>query len=149
VNDPIAELKRDHREAAAMLKTLASSKKPSASRRKTAEKLATALTLHMDVEEQLVYPLVRERVGGEEEQEAETEHKLAREGISSMMELVEQPGFGAAVAILTAGIKHHVREEETEVFPKLKKKLSRQELAELGDAVVAAKQAAKRGRAAA
>ena len=148
MNDPIAELKRDHREAAAMLKTLAGSKKPSASRRKTAEKLAAALTLHMDIEEKLVYPLVRERVGAQEEQEAETEHKLARDGVSSMMKLVDEPGFGAAVAILIAGIKHHVREEETEVFPKLKKKLSRGELAQLGDAVTEAKRNGTNARAA-
>jgi hypothetical protein len=39
-------------------------------------------------------------------------------------ELVDEPGFGA-VAMLTAGIKHHVKEEETEMFPELKKKLDR------------------------
>ena len=42
--------------------------------------------------------------------------------------------------MVTAGIKHHVKEEETEIFPKLKSKLSRDELRELGDAVVNAKQ---------
>lgn len=41
--------------------------------------------------------------------------------------------------MLAAGIKHHVHEEETEVFPKLKRKLTRDELAQLGDAVLAAK----------
>jgi hypothetical protein len=41
--------------------------------------------------------------------------------------------------MVTAGIKHHVKEEETDVFPKLKAKLTRDELAALGDAVAAAK----------
>jgi hemerythrin-like domain-containing protein len=140
VNDPIAELKRDHREASAMLKTLADSKQPTPTRRATAEKLAAALRLHMEIEERFVYPLVEDRVGAEAEQEAENEHKLAREGVSKMLEFVEEPGFGAVVSMLTAGIKHHVREEETEIFPKLKKKLTRDELAELGEAVLAAKQ---------
>jgi len=67
VNDPIAILKRDHREAEVMLKQLAASKKPSATRRKTAAKLVTALSQHMQIEEKLVYPLVDEYVGHEEE----------------------------------------------------------------------------------
>jgi hemerythrin-like domain-containing protein len=139
MNDPIALLKRDHREAEAMLKELTASKKPSATRRKTTAKLVAALTKHMQIEEKLVYPLVDEHVSHEEEQEAETEHSLARESMAGIEELVDAPGFGAAVAMLTAGIKHHVKEEETEMFPKLKAKLDREELAQLGDAVARAK----------
>jgi hemerythrin-like domain-containing protein len=140
MNDPIAMLKKDHREAAAMLKTLSESK-PGAARRNTNDKLVAALKLHMQIEEQLIYPLIAERVGQEEEREAETEHTLAREGISKMVELVDAGGYGAAVAMVTAGIKHHVKEEETEIFPKLKKTLDRDELAKLGDEVAAAKAA--------
>jgi hypothetical protein len=44
--------------------------------------------------------------------------------------------------MLTAGIKHHVKEEEHEMFPDLKKKLDRPDLLALGDEVQAAK---KRG----
>jgi len=138
VNDPIAILKRDHREVEAMLKELAESK-PGATRRKTANKVAAALTLHMRIEEDLVYPLVAQRVGKDEEQEAETEHSLARDGVEKLLELVDEGGFGAAVAMLTAGIKHHVKEEETEMFPALKRELERDELARLGDEVTAAK----------
>jgi hemerythrin-like domain-containing protein len=134
MNDPITMLKKDHREVSAMLKELADSK-PGAARRKTTEKLVAALSLHMEIEEELVYPLVAERVGKEEEQEAETEHSLARDGLSKMSDLVDEGGYGAAVAMVTAGIKHHVKEEETEVFPELKTKLDRAELAGLGDAV--------------
>ena len=138
MNDPIALLKQDHREAAAMLKILSDSK-PGATRRKTTAKLVAALTLHMAIEEDLIYPLVAERVGEKEEREAETEHGLARDGIAKMVELVDEGGYGAAVAMVTAGIKHHVKEEESELFPKLKANLDRDELARLGDAVVAKK----------
>jgi iron-sulfur cluster repair protein YtfE (RIC family) len=139
MNDPIAILKRDHREVSRDLATLSSSKRPTATRRRVTEKVASSLELHMQIEEELVYPLIAERVGQEPEQEAETEHRLAREGVKNLVELVDQPGFGAAVAMLTAGIKHHVKEEESEVFPKLKARLTRDELAELGDAIVDAK----------
>ena len=139
MNDPIAMLKADHREAAAMLKTLGASERPSATRRRTTAKLVAALQLHMQIEESLVYPLVAQRVGKEEEEEAEIEHRLARDGLSQLSELVGEPGFGAAVAMVTAGIKHHVKEEETELFPALKAKLDRAELADLGDEVAAGK----------
>jgi hemerythrin-like domain-containing protein len=145
MNDPIAILKRDHREVSEMLKQLSDSK-PGAARRRTTQKVTAALQLHMAIEEELVYPMVAERVGSEEEQEAEIEHDLARTGLEKMNELVDEPGFGAAVAMVTAGIKHHVKEEETEVFPELKSKLDRDELSDLGDAVVARKK--KRSRAA-
>jgi hemerythrin-like domain-containing protein len=135
-------LKKDHREVEAMLKTLAASK-PGARREATVRKLTTALELHMRVEETEIYPVVARRLGDEEADEANIEHNLARQGLASVEELVSAPGFGAAVAMLTAGIKHHVKEEEHEIFPQLKKKLDRNELAELGDSVAKAKKATK------
>jgi hemerythrin-like domain-containing protein len=147
MNDPVAILKRDHREVAEMLKTLEASK-PGARRRATVEKLATSLELHMEIEERDVYPLVTERVGEEEAEEAGIEHRLAREGLAEVQRLVDEPGFGAAVAMLTAGIKHHVKEEEQEVFPRLKREMDRDELAALGDRVMAAKKPRRRVRAA-
>ncbi len=138
MNDPVAILKRDHREVADMLKTLESSK-PGARRRSTVDKLTAALDLHMEIEEREVYPLVEQLVGEEEAEEATVEHGLARNGLRQLRQLVDEPGFGAVVSMLTAGIKHHVKEEEQEVFPELKRKLDRDQLRELGDAVAAAK----------
>jgi hemerythrin-like domain-containing protein len=146
MNDPVAILKADHREVAEMLKTLEASK-PGARRRATVDKLAAALALHMEIEERDVYPLVKQRVGEEEAEEAGIEHRLAREGLAEVQRLVDEPGFGAAVAMLTAGIRHHVKEEEREVFPELKRNLERDELAALGDRVAAAKKP-RRARAA-
>jgi hemerythrin-like domain-containing protein len=139
--DPIVLLKKDHREAEALLRSLAASS-PGARRRSALEKLDAALRLHMTIEERDVYPLVAKLVGKGDVEEADNEHDLARDGLDKLHELVDKPGFGAAVAMVTAGIKHHVKEEEHEMFPHLKKKLDRPELLALGDEVQTAK---KRG----
>ena len=45
--------------------------------------------------------------------------------------------------MVTAGIRHHVKEEETELFPKLKQQLDRDTLRALGDDYVALKKQAR------
>ena len=145
MNDPVAMLKQDHKDVSAMLKTLADSR-PGARRRSTVEKLTAALSLHMEFEEQRIYPLVAEEVDEESAEEAMIEHELAREGLAEVNRLVDEPGFGAAVAMLTAGIRHHVKEEEGEMFPSLKQQVDREALRELGDELAATKSAQRRGR---
>ncbi len=83
----------------------------------------------MAVEEQFLYPIVQRVLGDEPEEEAENEHMLAREGLEKLSQLVSEPGFGAAVEMLQGGIGHHVKEEEQEIFPKLRR--------EVGDEVAA------------
>jgi iron-sulfur cluster repair protein YtfE (RIC family) len=135
MNDPIAQLKTDHREVEALLKTLADSN-PGPRRRSNVEKVERKLELHMRIEERLVYPLIPSVLGEEAAEEANIEHGLARNGLSELKRLQDEPGFGASVDMLSAGIKHHVKEEEHEVFPKLKANLDRTQLAELGEAVL-------------
>jgi hemerythrin superfamily protein len=86
------------------------------------EQLVTALTRHMKIEEAEVYPEVA-NVDAEMAEEGENEHQLARDGIASVQAMIGQPGFGAAVEMLKAGIDHHVLEEEGEVFPALRQAL--------------------------
>jgi hemerythrin-like domain-containing protein len=100
----------------------------------------------MEFEEQRIYPLVAQEIDEESAEEASIEHELAREGLAEVNRLVDEPGFGAAVAMLTAGIKHHVKEEEGEMFPSLKQTLDRDSLSELGDELAATKSAQRRGR---
>ena len=142
MNDPVAILKRDHREASALMQELADSK-PGAKRRRTVEKLDKALLLHMEIEEKVLYPVVQAQVSEEEAEEAEIEHGLIRVALEELQQLVDEPGFGAAVAMIVAGVRHHVKDEETKVFPELKAKLDRDALAEMGDAVMAMKKAAR------
>lgn len=141
MNDPMRILKADHREVEKLLDRLAESEEGD-ERQKMVDELAMKLTAHMEMEEALVYPNIKTAVGEEDEEEAEVEHGLAREGLQKVQSMVETPGFGAAVQMLKGGIKHHVEEEETELLPELKEAFSREEWAAMGDAIAEAKQAA-------
>jgi hemerythrin superfamily protein len=138
MNDPASMLKADHRAAKKLLTSLADSEE-GAERTEMANELNAALTLHMAIEESIVYPAVRRYVGEEDEEEAEVEHGLAREGLEKMMGMLTVPGFGAAVEMLKGGILHHVEEEETEIFPELKSALPREDWLAMGDAIAKAK----------
>ena len=118
--DPFAMLEADHRSVEAMLKSLSESE-PGNGRDALVDKLATAFEAHASFEEEAVYPLVPAAMGAKKEEEAENEHRLTREGIQKLREMASQPGFGAAVEMLEAGIGHHVEEEEGEMFPALRR----------------------------
>lgn len=141
MNDPMTLLKAHHREAKRLLTALAESEE-GAKRDKMAHELNAALTLHMEIEESIVYPAVKKLVGVEDEEEAEIEHGLAREGLATMMAMLTVPGFGAAVERVKGGITHHVEEEESELLPALKDKMDRGDWLAMGDQIVAAKSAA-------
>ena len=47
--------------------------------------------------------------------------------------------FDAKVTVLIENVRHHVNEEETEYFPKVRDELGRTALGDLGEAMVAAK----------
>jgi hemerythrin superfamily protein len=84
--------------------------------------LTTALRGHMQLEESVVYPAMRPIVGDETVTEGTTEHRLVEKGLGDVERLgPDEPGFGAALDAVKAGVGHHVEEEETEVFPKLRK----------------------------
>jgi hemerythrin-like domain-containing protein len=122
--DMLEHLMQEHRKAEELLAVLAESD-PGPEREATLAELDEALQVHMAVEERFLYPLVESALDEEMSEEAEVEHNLARDALTSLRELQREPGFGAAVAMLRAGIGHHVREEEQEIFPQL-----RQEAAE-------------------
>lgn len=86
------------------------------------EKLLAAMAEHMTIEEEQVYPELQ-RIDDELAEEADIEHGLARDGLETLQSMIGKPGFGAAVAMVKAGIAHHVEDEETEAFPKLREAL--------------------------
>jgi hemerythrin superfamily protein len=113
-------LEADHGEAKGLFERI--DKTEGADRQPMIDELVTALRGHMQLEEQVLYPKMARVTGDEAVQEANNEHQLARKGLDDLMSLApDEPGFGAALEAVKAGIEHHVREEENEVFPKLRK----------------------------
>jgi hemerythrin superfamily protein len=94
-------------------------------RKKTlAERICMELKIHTTIEEEIFYPAVREALPKEADllDEANVEHDSAKELISQ----IEGGGPGedlwdAKVTVLGEYIKHHVKEEQTEMFPKARK----------------------------
>jgi hemerythrin superfamily protein len=85
------------------------------------EELTTSLRGHMTLEETTVYPAMEPVTGHEDVEEGNAEHQLARKGLEDVVRLgPDEPGFGAALDAVKAGIKHHVDEEENDIFPKLR-----------------------------
>jgi iron-sulfur cluster repair protein YtfE (RIC family) len=123
--DVLDHLTQEHRQVEAMLAQLKSSS-PGAGRDQLVDELTKALTKHMAMEELFLYPIMVQAVGRAPETEAETEHDLAREGLAKLDAMRREPGFGAVVDMLEAGIAHHVHEEEQEAFPKLRNKAAGQ-----------------------
>ena len=94
------------------------------------------LTVHDRIEMEIFYPAVREAADEEVEDlldEAEVEHEGVRELIEKLEAMeVDDEKREARFTVLTEYVKHHVKEEETEMFPKVKK-LKELDLAALGE----------------
>jgi hypothetical protein len=134
-------LKADHREAEKLMEQLGETEE-GPEREALLDELTMKLTAHMEMEERIVYGPVAKHVGAEDEEEAEIEHKLTRETLRKLREMVAMPGFGAVVDMLKGGVSHHVKEEETELLPDLKDAASKDEWAAMGDKIAQAKRAA-------
>lgn len=113
-------LEADHRQVEDLLSKI--ERAEGAARTPLLEELSTSLKGHMELEEQVVYPAFEPVVGGEEIEGGTTEHELARKALADVERLApDDPGFGGALEALKAGIDHHVKDEEEEIFPKVRK----------------------------
>ncbi len=90
------------------------------------------LTVHAQIEEEIFYPAVKEALKDKElVPEATVEHATLKDLIAQVKG-VEPDGemFDAKIKVLSEYVKHHVKEEQTEMFPKAKE--SKLDLVELG-----------------
>jgi hemerythrin superfamily protein len=140
-DDALQFLKHDHREAEALFKQYEHAKKQGDHQLKfeIAQQVAGALLIHMQLEEEIFYPQALEATGEEDLlNEAEVEHQGAKELIQQLGTLSpDDPMFDANVKVLSEQIEHHVQEEETRLFPRVKK--SGLDLQELGQNLASAK----------
>jgi hemerythrin superfamily protein len=114
-------LMTDHREVEALFKAYAREESEQG-RRSVATRICAALALHAQVEEQLFYPFVREQIAATDlVDEAEVEHGSLKDLIAQIQDSQNvDEKFDARIHVLKEYVQHHVKEEENEIFPKLK-----------------------------
>ena len=140
--DAIKLLMSDHKEVEELFKQFQTAKKDGGDKAGIVEQICDALSVHAEIEEEIFYPAARDALSESGEDmldEAEVEH-------ASIKSLVEQlqdadPGdemYDAKVKVLCEYVMHHVKEEEGEMFPKVKK--TNLDLEELGEELMERKQ---------
>ncbi len=137
--DAIALLKADHKDVKTMVKAFESARSDSR-KAELAEKICAALEVHAEIEEEIFYPAARQalRKDGDLLDEAEVEHTSVKELIAKIKG--SSPGDGlweAQVKVLGEYVNHHVKEEEGEMFPKVRK--TRLDLEAIGEQLAARK----------
>ncbi|MDB4967340.1 MAG: Hemerythrin cation binding domain protein [Myxococcales bacterium] len=132
--DAIKLLKEQHREVEALWKKFESSEEDDV-KETLFNDIADALAIHAAIEEKFFYPAVRARQTEEELEEAYDEHLEVKKLILDAMNGTEKPGFDGMVAALMGAVKHHVEEEEEELFPKVKEIMEPEALEALGQAM--------------
>jgi hemerythrin superfamily protein len=97
------------------------------------DQLADSLAVHAAIEEQHFYPATKDARTEELLHEAVEEHLAVKRIIADLLEMEpDDPQFDAKIAVLKEQVEHHVEEERKELFPKVRKMHSREELEDLG-----------------
>lgn len=137
--DALALLKGDHRRVASLFEAYESTRK-SAKLEQIVHTICDELTIHAMLEEKEFYPVVRNALKKEGDMldEAEVEHASLKWLIKQLLAASPKADlYDAKVTVLKEYVEHHVNEEETEMFPKVKK--SRIDTVALGQTLLAAK----------
>jgi hemerythrin superfamily protein len=129
--DATTLLRADHQNVSALFKQFEATRS-SVRKREIVAQICTELTVHAQVEEEIFYPAVKTALRDKElVPEATVEHATLKDLIAQL-EGVEPDGemYDAKVKVMSEYVKHHVKEEQNEMFPKAK--ASRLDLVALG-----------------
>ena len=146
--DAIVLLKNDHKE---IRKAFNDFKKAGENAHKTKGKLVDRiielLTVHTYIENEVMYPRVRELLPEVEDDVLESyeEHHVADLLVVELASMEpEDERFTAKTTVLIENVEHHIEEEEQEWFPQVREGLGRKVLQELGAEMIEAKKKAPR-----
>ncbi|WP_433536760.1 hemerythrin domain-containing protein [Micromonospora sp. CA-249363] len=143
--DVIDILVTDHREVETLFVELETRQGTPEYRRQLADVVIAELVRHAVAEEAYVYPTARKALpDGDQIADHEiTEHADAERTMKDL-EAVDpsDPRFDELLAHLTSTIRHHVQDEESDLFPRLRAATAREEMVELAGKVTAFKKIA-------
>ncbi|HEU4513867.1 MAG TPA: hemerythrin domain-containing protein [Nocardioidaceae bacterium] len=145
-NDAIVLLKEDHKE---ILKTFRDFEKAgenaTATKGRLVEKIIELLTVHTYIENEVMYPRVRQLLPDLEDDidESYEEHHVADLLVVELAAMKpDAERFDAKTTVLIENVRHHIEEEEDEWFPKVREGLGRKQLQEIGEEMLAARKTA-------
>ena len=126
--DAIDMLLADHREVEKLFKSFEKTKEGEDEQAITdiVTTACTALKVHSQLEKEIFYPAIRE-VASEEEltdilSEAEVEHETIDALVEKLSKVhLKEEMYKANFTVVVEYVKHHVKEEEKEMFPKVRK----------------------------
>jgi hemerythrin superfamily protein len=123
--DAIAMLMADHKKVKKLFSDFDKLKEEGSDEDKSAvvDQICNELKIHTELEEEIFYPAVRKSIDNSDlMDEALVEHAGAKELIAQLEDASPDDDlYDAKVTVLGEQIKHHVKEEEGEMFPKAKK----------------------------
>lgn len=133
-----ALLRADHKLVSGLFSEYEKSRSTS-KKKQLVDKICMELSVHAQVEEEIFYPAFKMAVKDTElVPEATVEHASLKDLIAQIEGGdVEDEMFDARVKVLSEYVKHHVKEEQNEMFPKAKS--SDMDLEELGDQIASRK----------
>jgi hemerythrin-like domain-containing protein len=144
--DAITLLKEDHATVKDLFKKFETAgDNAHKTKRQIVDRIIEELAVHSAIEEQVFYPAVRSAVEEAEDEVLESleEHHIVKWTLSELEGMdPEDERFDAKVSVLIESVRHHIDEEEGEMFPKVRKAVGRRDLQELGEQMKDAKVAA-------
>jgi len=141
--DAITMLKEDHQTVEQLFRRFETAgARAHVEKRRIVDRIIEELVKHAAIEEQLFYPVARATVSQTEDTVLESleEHHIVTWVLSELdgMDATDER-FDAKVTVLIENVRHHVSEEENELFPMVRADLDRKALTDLGDAMKLAK----------
>ena len=134
-----AMLRADHKLVSELFEQYEKSRS-TAKKKELVAQICKELTVHAQVEEEIFYPAVKAALKDHELiPEASVEHATLKDLIAQV-EGLEPDGemFDAKIKVMSEYVKHHVKEEQNEIFPKAR--ATRLDMVELGAQIDARKQ---------
>ena len=144
--DAIRVLKDDHAEVEQLFKRFEQlGPKASATKRKVADRVIEALSVHAGIEETVLYPAIREQMPDAESDvlEALEEHHLVKTVLAELARTQpDDERFVPKMTVLMENVRHHVKEEERDLFKQMRASMSKGDLTDLGTALRGARKTA-------
>lgn len=141
--DALKLLKQDHEKVDDLFdKFEETTERAQKTRRMLADRIIHELTIHAAIEEKVFYPAARraDEELGDMVLEAFEEHAIVKRLLSELAAMDSgDERFGAKMKVLSELVRHHVKEEEHDMFPKAKKAFGAERLEELGTRMEEAK----------